>query len=152
MIDRRCQRRGQLAIVNSRRATFCFLTFSLFFLCFCCLHVMEGESTLQRGQKCCQIILISKGVHVWTSTMVILKHVFSNFWHNMVNHNTKNSIKKKFHFPNLYCVIPKYICCKQMYITMYSKNVNIFLNWLKWFLIFMKFVIFIKHYDSIWLE
>jgi hypothetical protein len=30
--------------------------------------------------------------------MVILKHVFSSFWHNMVNHNTKNSIKKRKSF------------------------------------------------------
>jgi hypothetical protein len=46
---------------------------------------------------------------------------FSNFLHNMVDHNTKNSIKKKFSFSNLYCVIPKYICGKKMYVTMYGK-------------------------------
>jgi len=32
------------------------------------------------------------------------------------------------------------------------KNANIFKKWLKWFLVFMKFVISIKHCDSIWLE
>jgi len=32
------------------------------------------------------------------------------------------------------------------------KNENIIKRWLKWFLVFMKFVIFIKHCDSIWME
>jgi hypothetical protein len=45
--------------------------------------------------------------------MIILEHTFSNFLHNMVCHNTKNSIKKKIHFSNLYCVIPKYISDKK---------------------------------------
>jgi hypothetical protein len=57
----------------------------------------------------------------------ILEHIFPNFLHNMVCHNTKDSIKKKFNFSNLYCVIPKYICDKKnviMYYKMqiYSKN------------------------------
>jgi len=37
----------------------------------------------------------------------------------MVDHNTKNSIKKKIIFSNLYFLIPKYICDKKMYIIMY---------------------------------
>jgi hypothetical protein len=65
------------------------------------------------------VTLFSSGVHVWTSTMVILEHIFPNFLHNMVGHNTKNLIKKKIIFFNLYCVIPKYICGKRMYVTMY---------------------------------
>jgi hypothetical protein len=64
-------------------------------------------------------IVFSKGVHFWTSTKVILEHIFSNFLHNMVDFNTKNSITKKIHFSNLYCEVPKYICGKKMYITMY---------------------------------
>jgi hypothetical protein len=32
------------------------------------------------------------------------------------------------------------------------KNENIFMKWLKWFLIFMKFVVFTRHCDFIWLE
>jgi hypothetical protein len=71
------------------------------------------------GQKCCHIVLFSKVVRVWTSTMVILKHIFPNFLHNMVEHNTKNSITKIFPFSNLYCAIPKYICGKKMYFIMY---------------------------------
>jgi len=47
------------------------------------------------GQKCCHIILFSRGVHVWTSIMVILEHIFSIFLHSMVDYNTKNSITKK---------------------------------------------------------
>jgi len=77
------------------------------------------KGTLQGGQKCCHIVLFSKGVHVWTSTMVILEHIFLNFLHNMVGYNTKNSIAKKIPFSNLYCAIPKCICGKKMYVTMY---------------------------------
>jgi hypothetical protein len=53
--------------------------------------------------------------------MEILEHFFPNFLHNMVDHNTKNSIKKKIPFSNLYYVIPKYICDKKMYATIYWK-------------------------------
>jgi len=72
-----------------------------------------GWSTLQGGQKCCHIVLFSRGVHVWTSTMVILEHIFPTVLHNMVDYNTKNSIAKKFSFSNLYCAILKYICGKK---------------------------------------
>jgi hypothetical protein len=37
----------------------------------------------------------------------------------MVDYNTKNLITKKIPFSNLYFVIPKYICDKKMYVTMY---------------------------------
>jgi hypothetical protein len=81
---------------------------------------LMGESTLGKGQKCYHIVLFSKGVHVWTLTMVILEHIFPNFSHIMVDHNTKYSkIKKKIPSSNLYCVIPKYICDKKMYVIMY---------------------------------
>ncbi len=114
---------------------------------------LPGESTLRGGgQKCCHIVLFSRGVHVLTSTMVILEHVFPKNFHNMVDYNTKSSIaifKKKF---NLYCVIPKYICGKINLCHYVLKNENIFKKWLKWFLVLMKFVIFIKHFDYIWLE
>jgi hypothetical protein len=73
----------------------------------------------RKGQKCCHIVLFSRGVHVWTSTMVILQDIFPNFLHNMVDYNTKNSIAKKIPFSNLYCVIPKYICGEKMYVIMY---------------------------------
>ncbi len=49
--------------------------------------------------------MFAKGVHVRTPTMVILEHIFSNILQNVVGHNTKNSIDKKFLFFNLYCVI-----------------------------------------------
>jgi hypothetical protein len=71
------------------------------------------------GQKCCHIVQFSKGVHVWISTIVIFKHVFSIFLHNMVDYNTKNSIAKEISFSNLYCEVPKYICRKKMYVTVY---------------------------------
>jgi hypothetical protein len=61
---------------------------------------LMGENTLQGGQKCCHIVLCFRGVNVWTSTMVILKHTFPNFLHYMVGHNTKNLIKKEIYFSN----------------------------------------------------
>jgi hypothetical protein len=63
------------------------------------LNGPKGESTLRGGQKCYHIVLFSRGVHVWTSTMIILEHIFPNFLHNMVDYNTKNSIARKIHFP-----------------------------------------------------
>jgi hypothetical protein len=78
-----------------------------------------NENTLRGGPKCHHIILFSRDVHVQTLTMVILKHIFPNFLHNMVGNNTKDSIGKEMLFPNLYCVIPKYICGKKMYVITY---------------------------------
>jgi hypothetical protein len=37
----------------------------------------------------------------------------------MIDYNIKNSIEKKVPFFNLYCVIPKYICDKKMYVIVY---------------------------------
>jgi len=149
MIDRRCQRKGLLVIMNCRGVTFCFLM-SLLFLCVLLFVGYRGWKHTGGGQKCCHIILFFRGVHVWTSTMVILEHIFSIFLHNMVNYNI--SIKKKIPFSNLYCVIPKYICDKKMYIITYSKNANIYFKWLEWFLVFIKNLVSIKHCDFIWLD
>jgi hypothetical protein len=66
-----------------------------------------GETILHGGQKCCHIVLFSRGVHVLTSTMVILEDIFPIFLRNMVHYDTKNSIAKKFSFSNLYCEVPK---------------------------------------------
>jgi hypothetical protein len=79
------------------------------------VYANMGENTLGGGggQKFCHIVLVSRGVHVWISTMVILEHIFPNFLHNMVDYNTKNSIAKKIIFSNLYCEVPKYICGKK---------------------------------------
>jgi hypothetical protein len=87
-----------------------------------CLNgLVRGWKHTTGGPNCCHIVLFSRGVHVWTLAMVILEHIFSNFLHNMVDYNTKNSITKKILFSNLYCEVPKYICGKTMYITMYKK-------------------------------
>jgi hypothetical protein len=40
------------------------------------------------GQKCCHNVLFSRGVHVWTSTMVILEQSFAIFLHNGWKHTT----------------------------------------------------------------
>ncbi len=113
---------------------------------------MVGWKHTTRGQKCCHIVLFSKGVHVWTSTMVILEHIFPNFLHNMVDYDTKNSITKKIHFSQLILWGSKVYLLQKIICHYVLKNANILKKWLKWFLVFMKFVISIKHCDSIWLE
>jgi len=44
----------------------------------------------------------------------------------------------------------KYVCAKKIVCHSVLKITNIFLKWLKWFLIFMKFVVSTKHCDFIW--
>jgi hypothetical protein len=44
---------------------------------------------------------------------------FPNFLHNMLDYNTNNSIAKFYFFSNLNCEVPKYICGKKIYVTMY---------------------------------
>ncbi len=88
---------------------------------------IKGESTLWGGQKCCHIVLFSKGVHVWTSIMVILEHIFLNFLHNMVYHNKKNSIKRFFFFQLILCdskiyLWQKTVCHYVFKMQIYSKN------------------------------
>jgi hypothetical protein len=58
---------------------------------------------------------------------------------------------KKLHFLISYDVILLCICAQKKSHNV-LKNANIFKKWLKWFLFFMKFVIFTKHCDSIWLN
>jgi hypothetical protein len=112
---------------------------------------VEGESTLHRGQKCCHIVMFSRGVHVWTSITVILDHVFPIFLHNMVNYNTKKSVTKIFFFQLILCDSEAYLW-QQNVCHYVLKIANILKKWLKWFLIFMKIIISIKHCDPIWLE
>jgi hypothetical protein len=69
----------------------------------------------------------------------------------MVDYNTKNSIAKNFFSYFIFFNSKTYLWQKNVCHYVF-KNENILKQWLKWFLIFMKFVIFIKHCDSIWLE
>ncbi len=109
-----------------------------------------SENKLQRGYKCCHIVLFSKGVHVWTSTMVILKCIFRIFLHNMVDYNINNSIGKKNSFFQLI------LCNSKIYL--WQKNVRYYVlrnaTYLEndWNDFKSLFVVFIKHCDSIWLE
>jgi hypothetical protein len=121
----------------------------LLFISWIIIHT-KGESTLWGGQKCCHIVLFSKGVHVWTSTMVILEHIFPNLLHNMVDYNTKNSITIYSFFQLILWGSKIYLWQKNVrhYVL---KNANIHKKWLKWYLVFMKFVVSTKHCDSIWL-
>jgi hypothetical protein len=94
-----------------------FVNFLGLIVCFyICVH---GWKHTRGGQKCCHIVYFFKDVHVWTSTMVILKHIFSKFLHNLVDYNTKKLIAKEIPFSNLYCEAPKYMRGKKMYATLY---------------------------------
>jgi len=68
----------------------------------------------------------------------------------MVGQNPKMSNAKKLCFLVSYDVMLDYIYTKKCHYIF--KNENIFKISLKWFLIFMKFIVSIKHYDSICLE
>jgi hypothetical protein len=60
---------------------------------------------------------------------------------------------KKLHLKNIYiwCDVTVYLCQKYIHHNV-QKNENIFKKWLKWFLIFKKFVASTKHCDSTWFE
>ncbi len=118
---------------------------------FSCWYLYGVKAHYKGGQKCCHIVLFSRGVCVWTSTMIILEHIFPNFLHNMVDYNTKISIAKNVFFQPTLWGSKVYLWQKNVHHYV-PKNANILKKWLKWFLAFMKFVVFFKHYDSIWLE
>ncbi len=88
--------------------------------------------------------------HVWISTMSLLKRIFTMFLLIMVSPNTKKSNVKKITFFISYDVMLEYIYTKN-YMSQRIKKWKYTKKWLKWFLIFMKFVIFTKHCDLIWL-
>jgi len=73
---------------------------------------------------------------------------FHNISHIMINQNPEK--------PNANIYIYFIWCNVKLYFKKYHKllkNVNIYiLKWLKWFLIFIKFVVSTKHCDFIWLK
>jgi hypothetical protein len=60
--------------------------------------VAKGENRLWMGQDCYHIVLFFKGAHVWTSTMSLLKRIFTMFLHVMVGQNKKKSNAKEITF------------------------------------------------------
>jgi hypothetical protein len=86
------------------------------------------------------------------STMSLIWKIFTMFLHMMVGQNPHKQMPKKLHFKIfIWCEVKVYLCQKTRDHNV-LKNANIFKKWLKWFLIFMKFILFTKHCDSIWLE
>jgi len=72
-----------------------------------------SESTLWEGQECCHIVLFFKGVHFWTSTVVILEHIFPNVLYNMLDHNTKFDQKENSFFQLILCDSKTYLWQKK---------------------------------------
>jgi hypothetical protein len=70
----------------------------------------------------------------------------------MVGQNPNKSNSKKITLFNIiWCDVKVYLTQKNIRHNI-LKNENILKKWLKWFLVFIKFVTYIKHCDSIWLE
>jgi hypothetical protein len=69
----------------------------------------------------------------------------------MVDYNKKIQLQKNSFFQPILCDSKIYLWQKNVchYVL---KNANMLKNLLKWFLVFMKFVVSIKHCDSIWLK
>jgi hypothetical protein len=77
--------------------------------------------------------------------------IFTMFLHIMVGQNPEMSNAKEcILFSFIWCDVRLYLHKKKCHNML--KNENIFKISLKCFLIFMKFIVCIKHYDSIWLE
>jgi hypothetical protein len=68
----------------------------------------------------------------------------------MVDHNTKNS-KKQIPFPTYIVWFQSKLVVKTC-TSLFTKKCKYTKKWLKWFLVFMKVVVIIKHFDFIWLE
>jgi hypothetical protein len=90
--------------------------------------------------------------HVWTSSMSLLWRIFTMFLHIMVGQNPKKSHVKETPFKEFHMMWCESIFVPKNIFHSILKNVNILKKVLKWFLVFMKFVVSIKHCDSIWLE
>jgi hypothetical protein len=112
---------------------------------------MVDESTLRGGQKCCHIVLFSRCVYVWNSTMVILKHIFPNILHNMVSYNTKNSITNKIPFPT-YIVWFQNIFMAKKCTSLYTKNCKYTQKNIEMIFSIYEISSIYKHCGSIWLE
>ncbi len=113
--------------------------------------VWLGENTLRGGQDCCHIVLFFRG------PMIELQpcHYYEGFSQSFACYGKSKPSKSNFKeitFLNLiWCDVKIYLCQKNIHHNI-LKNENILKKWLKWFLVFMKFVVSIKHCDSIWLE
>ncbi len=63
------------------------------------VFAMGCENTLRGGQQCCHIVLFSRGCPCLNFNHGNIGAYFFNFFHNMLDHNTKNSIAKIYFFP-----------------------------------------------------
>ncbi len=112
---------------------------------------LEGQNTLWGDQDYYHNILFFRSSMFELQHVIIMKD-FQNVFAYMVNQNLNKSNSKKITFLNLiWCDVRVYLCQENIGHNI-LKNAYTFKKWLKWFLVFMKFVIFIQHCDSIWLE
>jgi hypothetical protein len=121
------------------------------FLLICIRIIAMGESTLgDGGQICCHNCIVFKEPCLNFNHVIIMKD-FTIFLHIMVGQNPNKSNSKETTFLNLiWCDGQLYLC--QKYRSQHIEKCKYIQKRLKWFLVFMKFVVSTKHCDSIWLE
>jgi hypothetical protein len=115
--------------------------------------VVQGGNTLQGAQIVVTLHYFFKGpmfeLQPWHYYEGFSKKMFLPI---MVSQNPNKSNSKKTTFFNLiWYDVRIYVCQKNLHHNI-LKNANILQKWLKWLLVFVKFVISIKHYNTIWLE
>ncbi len=111
------------------------------------LYVDPNESTLWEGQDYCHIVFFLR-YPCLNFNHVIINKDFHNVFAFYGRSHIKKSNAKKTALLVSYDVMFKLHSCKNHL----HHNGNIFKKCLKWFWIFMKFVLSIKHCDSICLE
>ncbi len=92
--------------------------------------------------------------HVWTYYDGF-SQCFCILWLVKIQRSQMGQKNHFFQFHVMWCYVIFVHIYIYIYIYIYHnilKNENILKKGLKWFVVFMKFVIFTKHYDSIWLD
>jgi hypothetical protein len=117
---------------------------------FCRLFVVGWKHSIG-GKDYCHIVLFFK-VNMFELHPC---HYYEGLSHIIISWNPKKSkFVKETTFFNfmLWCNVKARLHQKNVCCNIILKMQNYILKWLKWFLVFWKFVISTKHCDSIWLE
>jgi len=104
-----------------------------------------------KGAKIVIILYYFWGVPCLNFNHVIIMKDFHNVFTYYGRYPKKSNAKETTLFYFIWCDVRIYLCQKHICHNV-LKNANIFLKRLKWFLVFLKFVVSTKHCDSICLE